>query len=69
METNIFYIVGRVVIFIFAGMGISTIILWSINKFIVYCLRSLGIWTLFVDFAFDYKLFKQWKKNKADNIS
>jgi len=61
MNTNLFEIVGRVMIFLFAGMGIGTVTMWTINKFITLVLKTFKVWKLFVDFVFDYKQFKQWK--------
>ena len=64
MNTNLFEIVGRVMIFLFAGMGIATFTMWTINKFITLVLKTFKVWKLFVDFIFDYKQFKQWKNER-----
>lgn len=60
---EIFTKIGMVMVFLFAGMGIATFTMWTINKFITMFLKTLKVWKLFVDFVFDYKQFKQWKND------
>ena len=64
MYNSIFETVGRIIIFLFAGMGIATFTMWTINKFITMVLKTFKVWKLFVDFIFDYKQFKQWKNEQ-----
>ena len=52
-----------VMVFLFAGMGIATFTMWTINKFITLVLKTFKVWKLFVDFIFDYKQFKQYKND------
>ena len=63
MQTTIFETVGRVIIFLFAGMGIGIIVLWAIEKFIKYVLKHFGLYKVLIDFIFDYKKFKQFKND------
>lgn len=49
MDTIIFTKIGVVMVFLFAGMGITAF--------------TFKVWKLFVDFIFEYKQFKQWKKD------
>ena len=63
MQTTIFETVGRVMIFLFAGMGIGVFTMWTIGKFLNYAMKTLKVWKLFIDFIFDYKKFKQWKND------
>lgn len=63
MSTDIFTTIGTVIVFLFAGMGIATFTMWTINKFITLVLKTFKVWKLFIDFAFDYKQFKQWKND------
>ena len=65
MEAGLFEIVGRTIIFLFAGMGIATFTMWTINKFITLVLKTFKVWKLFVDFIFDYKQFKKWKNEQS----
>ena len=58
MEAGLFEIVGRTIIFLFAGMGIATFTLWVINKFLTYLFKTLKLWKILIDFIFDYKQFK-----------
>lgn len=67
METKIFEIIGKAIVFLLAGMGIATFIMWTINKFITIVLKTFKVWKLFVDFVFDYKQFKQWKNGNEKN--
>ncbi len=62
MNTDIFTKVGFVMVFLFAGMGIATFTLWVINKFLTYLFKTLKLWKILIDFIFDYKQFKKWKK-------
>ena len=64
MSTDIFTKIGTVIVFLFAGMGIATFTMWTINKFITLFLKTFKVWKLFVDFIFDYKQFKQWKNER-----
>ena len=61
MKTDFFETIGFVIIFLFAGIGITTFTIWITDKFITFVLKTLKIWKLFVDFVFDYKQFKKWK--------
>lgn len=67
METKIFEIIGKAIVFLFAGIGIATFIMWTINKLITIVLKTFKVWKLFVDFIFDYKQFKQWKNGTKRN--
>ena len=64
MGINIFETVGRVMVFLFAGIGIATFTIWIIGKFITMALKTFKVWKLFVDFIFDYKQFKQYKNDR-----
>ena len=66
MDTIIFTKIGVVMVFLFAGMGITAFTIFIIGKFITYAMKTFKVWKLFVDFVFDYKQFKQWK-NKLNN--
>ena len=61
MITDFFETIGFVLVFLFAGMGITTFTMWTIDKFITLVLKTLKVWKLFVDFVVDYKQFKKWK--------
>lgn len=63
MNTTLFETVGRIMVFLFAGMGIAIFTMWTINKFITLVLKTFKVWKLFVDFIFDYKQFKQYKND------
>ena len=64
MYENIFEVIGRIIVFLFAGMGIGLFCMWTINKFITLVLKTFKVWKIFVDFIFDYKQFKQWKNEQ-----
>lgn len=64
---DIFTIVGYVMIFLFAGMGIGMLVLWAVEKFIKYTFKHLGLYKVLIDFIFEYKQFKQWKNERKRN--
>ena len=64
MNTTLFETVGRIIVFLFAGMGIATFTMWTINKFLTYAMKIFKVWKLFIDFIFDYKQFKKWKNER-----
>ena len=64
MKADFFETIGFVIVFLFAGMGITTFTMWIIDKFITLVLKTLKVWKLFVDFVFDYKQFKKWKNEQ-----
>ena len=63
MSTDVFTIIGFVIVFLFAGIGIGTFTIWVINKFLTHITKTLKVWKLFVDFVFEYKEFKKYKND------
>ena len=61
-KQKVFELIGEIMVWLFSGMAIAVLCLYTIEKFITYILKQFGYWKILVEFAIDYKKFKKWRK-------